>query len=79
MRAVKGIGFQDVLVRGFPLPRYPGLRMVPTDSMRRELEARGFRNVNVVARGVDTQRIATCQLGRGGGRFSGAARRTPGA
>jgi glycosyltransferase involved in cell wall biosynthesis len=31
------------------------LTLVPTDAMRRDLAARGFRNLRVVARGVDTQ------------------------
>jgi glycosyltransferase involved in cell wall biosynthesis len=32
--------------------------MVPTDALRRDLEARDFRSLKVVARGVDTQRFA---------------------
>ncbi|MEO7727130.1 MAG: glycosyltransferase family 1 protein [Burkholderiales bacterium] len=31
-----------------------GLTLVPTESMRRQLDALGFRNLHVVARGVDT-------------------------
>lgn len=31
--------------------------MVPTDALRRDLESNGFRNLCVVARGVDTQRF----------------------
>ena len=31
--------------------------MVPTESLKRDLEANGFRNVAVVARGVDTRRF----------------------
>ena len=31
------------------------LTLVPTDAMRRDLAARGFRNLRVVARGVDTR------------------------
>ncbi len=34
------------------------LTLVPTDVLRRELAARGFRNLRVVARGVDTQRFS---------------------
>jgi glycosyltransferase involved in cell wall biosynthesis len=33
------------------------LTMVPTESLARELAARGFRNLHVVARGVDTERF----------------------
>lgn len=33
------------------------LTLVPTEDMRRDLAARGFRNLRVVSRGVDTQRF----------------------
>jgi glycosyltransferase involved in cell wall biosynthesis len=33
------------------------LTLVPTDAMRRDLATRGFRNLRVVARGVDTRRF----------------------
>ena len=54
-----GIGWLERPIMGY-LRRFhnaTGCTMVPTAALHRELEAEGFRNVTVVARGVDTKRF----------------------
>ncbi|MEJ2059898.1 MAG: glycosyltransferase family 1 protein [Gammaproteobacteria bacterium] len=51
-----GIGFLETVITGF-LRRFHNrsrATLVPTRALKQDLEARGFANVNVLARGVDT-------------------------
>ena len=53
------------------------LTLVPTDALRRDLQARGFRNLQVVARGVDTALFDPLRRSDGLRRQWGADARTP--
>ena len=55
-----GIGWLRAPIMGY-LRRFhnaTAVTMVPTEALRQELQAAGFRHVRVVARGVDAQRFA---------------------
>jgi glycosyltransferase involved in cell wall biosynthesis len=54
--------------------KYSGRVMVATNSMREELEARGFKNIAAWSRGVDTELFHPSKRKDDGGPFKGMAR-----
>ena len=54
--------------------KYSGRVMVATNSMREELEARGFKNIAAWSRGVDTELFHPSKRSNDGGPFKGMTR-----